>query len=167
MTVDRRNPHVRANLLRAILQTVDDTGPQQFLKVTGLAGQIIGEAVRSQHFGHSSNPPVGAEGLMLSMGGGHDRLHAHGFEHPKYRPTGLKPGDNTFYDANKNRVDLNATGVKITDSNGNIVQTMSGKIVVKPASGSLVYLGGDGTDGSYDFVSTVSGPSINVKAKKS
>lgn len=54
--------------------------------------------------------------------------------------------------------------VTLSDSNGNIVTLKAGKLTVNPGSG-MVYLGGDGTTGTYDFVSTVSGPSVNVKAR--
>ena len=157
MTIDRRNPSIRSDSLRASVSKVDDTGPQQLLELKGLQGQTIGEAVRIQHFGMTSNPPADAEGVVLSMGGGHDRALAVGIEDPKTRPTGLKTGATTLYDANKNRIDLNADGVAITAAGS--------KITVKPPSGGIVFLGGDGSTGTYDFVLTPSGPSINVKAR--
>lgn len=40
----------------------------------------------------------------------------------------------------------------------------SGNVQVKPGGG-MVFLGGTGSDGTYDFVVTLSGPSTNVKAK--
>lgn len=53
-----------------------------------------------------------------------------------------------------------------TDKSGSVVkQDGTGQISASPASGKIVYLGGDGTVGTYDFVATVSGPSINVKAR--
>lgn len=133
------------------------------MKLSGVDGQTFGQAVRSQHFGLTSVPPAGAEGLILALGGGLDRAWALGVEHPQHRPTGLTSGASTFYDANGNRVDLNSAGVTITDLSGNVVSTSASKITVKPAG--TVYLGGDGSTGSYDFVQTVSGPSINVKAR--
>jgi len=149
MTIDRRNPSIRSDSLRASVSKVDDTGPQQLLELKGLQGQTIGEAVRIQHFGMTSNPPADAEGVVLSMGGGHDRALAVGIEDPKTRPTGLKTGETTVYDANKNHINLK-----------------SDRIAVDPSSTSrIVYLGGDGTTGTYAFVQTVSGPSINVKAR--
>lgn len=59
-------------------------------------------------------------------------------------------------------------GWKIQDSAGNIIETNNSgdvAIYVKPVTGKNVYLGGDGVTGTYDFVETVSGPSINVKAR--
>jgi phage baseplate assembly protein V len=154
MTIDRRNPSIRSDSLRASVSKVDDTGPQQLLELKGLQGQTIGEAVRIQHFGMTSNPPADAEGVVLSMGGGHDRALAVGIEDPKTRPTGLATGEATLYDANKNRINLK-----------------SDRIAVDPSSTSrIVYLGGSGSESGavYEFVMLADGnPSINVKARKS
>jgi hypothetical protein len=58
-------------------------------------------------------------------------------------------------------------GVEIIDSMGNKIVTQAGTpaVYIEPASGGMLYLGGDGTEGSYAFVQTVSGPSTNVKAR--
>lgn len=148
MTIDRRNPSVRADSLRASVVKVDDTGPQQLLELNGLKGQTLGEVVRVQHFGMTSNPPADAEGVVLSMGGGHDRAMMVGGEDPKTRPTGLKTGEVTIYDANKNAIDLKAD-----------------RIAVDPGSTSrMVYLGGKGPpDGTYALLPG----SINVMVRVS
>jgi phage baseplate assembly protein V len=153
--------------LRVALQTVDDTGPQQLIKVTGLAGQVIGEAVRSQHFGSSSNPPLDAEGLLIGLGGGHDRAHVLSLESPSKRPTGLATGAHTVYDANGNKTEYSATGIKHTDKTGNVVEMKANAITVKPASASVtLYVGGDGATGSYAVLSTVAGPCMpNIKGR--
>lgn len=54
--------------------------------------------------------------------------------------------------------------VVIADKNGNIITLSSIGISLNPGS-NIVFLGGDGKSGSYAFVQTVSGPSVNVKAK--
>jgi hypothetical protein len=65
-------------------------------------------------------------------------------------------------------------GIEITSTSGSVtVKDKSGSFVVldgkgnvqvKPGGG-MVFLGGTGSDGSYDFVLTNSGPSVNTKAK--
>lgn len=56
--------------------------------------------------------------------------------------------------------------VALTDKGGSVIkQDGAGNISHKPASGKIVFLGGDGTTGTYAFIQTVSGPSINVKAR--
>jgi len=60
----------------------------------------------------------------------------------------------------------NDGSVTTTDKGGSIIkQDGTGNISHKPASGKFVFLGGDGVTGTYDFVTTASGPSINVKAR--
>jgi hypothetical protein len=58
-----------------------------------------------------------------------------------------------------------SNGITIADMNGNKVILTNGSIQVIPKSGSFVYLGGTGSDGTYDFVLTPSGPSINTKTR--
>ena len=91
---------------RAIVKQVDDSGPQQLVEMTGLTGQTFGETVRSQHFGLTSNPPPGSEGVGLHLGGGADRVHALGMEHPQYRPKNLPVGATRLYDKAGNYVDI-------------------------------------------------------------
>jgi len=55
--------------------------------------------------------------------------------------------------------------VEIHDVNGNVIRMQSDKVYIKPKAGNFIFLGGDGVTGSYDFVNTISGPSINTKAR--
>lgn len=170
MSQSHRNSGPGHNL-RSILQSVDDSGPQQLVKVTGLAGQTIGEAVRSQHFGLTSNPPMNAEGLALLIGGGMDRAHILGLEHPQYRPTNLPSGATRLYDQWGNHLDtrqsemrsqhttqiahqvgnvsvtLTTTGITLTAQN----ITLNGAVTI---NGSLDVEGGTVTDNGHDIGST-------------
>lgn len=67
----------------------------------------------------------------------------------------------------KQYVQFRSDGVTVNDVSGHQVSTSASKIIVAPkeGSGAIVYLGGDGVHGTYDFVMTVSGPSTNVKAR--
>ncbi len=67
----------------------------------------------------------------------------------------------------KQYVQFRSDGVTIMDVNGHQITTYPNRIEVAPkeGSGAILYLGGDGTHGTFDFVSTASGPSINVKAR--
>jgi phage gp45-like len=139
----------RSQLLRAILQTVDDSGPQQLMKLTGLTGQIIGEAVRSQHFGLSSVPPAGAEALMLALGGGHDRMHALGVEHPQKRPTNTPAGGTVLYDAYGDVCSIVQTSTRLVHSTKLTLQApvieLIGTVTLGGAAGSGVPAAKQGT----------------------
>lgn len=130
MMIGNRNSGA-GQLLRVLLQAVDDSGPQQLVKVTGLAGQTLGEAVRAQHFGFSSNPPAGGEGLATLIGGGMDRAHVLGLEHPQYRPTNLPSG-----------------GVIVYDYEGNLVKVVHGNLLIK--HGTKIVLQGAGNSLTID-----------------
>jgi len=120
--------------LRVILSSLDDSGPQQLVQVTGLAGQTIGDAVRSQHYGFSSYPPAGAEGLALLLGGGMDRAHALGMEHPQYRPKNLPMGGSIHYDNAGNYVKI--VGAALTINHGTkIVLQVGGNSLTIDAAG--------------------------------
>ena len=132
--------HHRSQLLRALLTTVDDSGPQQFVAVTGLTGQTIGQAVRSQHFGLTSVPPAGAEGLMLALGGGHDRHHALGLEHPKYRPINTPSGGTVLYDAYGDAVSIVQANLKIVHGSQIVLQVGGCSLTI--TSSGFAYAGG-------------------------
>lgn len=51
------------------------------------------------------------------------------------------------------------------DSGSEVQLDTSGNASVKPGGSALVYLGGTPGSGTFDFVLTPSGPSVNVKAK--
>jgi hypothetical protein len=61
---------------------------------------------------------------------------------------------------------FSSSGVTIADMFGNVITLSSIGIALNPDNlTNIVYLGGDGMTGTYAFVQTVSGPSINVKAR--
>ena len=156
------------SLRRATVQKTDDSGTQQILKkMTGLKTETFEDVYRPQMHGFSSHAPRSSEGMFLALGGRSDRLLALGFEHKDARPRNLPEGNATLYDDKGNVVwAKGSNGVSLNAKTGVVeVRSQDNKVTVKPGDGQIVYLGGDGTDGSYDFVSTVSGPSINVKAR--
>jgi phage gp45-like len=156
------------HLRRATVLQTDDSGTQQILKkLRGLASERPENVYRPQPHGLSSVPPEGAEGLLLSLGGRGDRMLALGFEHKDYRPRNLPAGNATLYDDKGNVIwTKGGGGIAVAAKSGVVeVSSKDNKVFVKPAEGQMVYLGGDGTDGVYDFVMTESGPSINVKAR--
>ena len=64
-----------------------------------------------------------------------------------------------------NSIVTGSSGVTITDKFGNVVSMASGKVAVSPGGGGIVYLGGDGSTGSYSPVTTTAGPSTTVQAR--
>ncbi|WP_316224642.1 MULTISPECIES: phage baseplate assembly protein [unclassified Bradyrhizobium] len=156
------------SLRRATVQKIDDSGTQQILKkMTGLKTEIFEDVYRPQPHGFSSHPPSGSEGLYLALGGRSDRLLGLGFEHKDFRYRNLPEGQAVLYDHKGNVVLMQSDkGVRVAAKKGVVeVSAQDSKVFVKPGAGQMVFLGGDGEDGSYGFVETDVGTSINVKAK--
>jgi phage gp45-like len=148
-----------ATLRRASVQKVDDSGVQQLVNLIGLASDQPQKVVRVLPHGFSSNPPLQAEGIFKSLGGRSDRGMFIGGEHPQYRQKNVTSGAAVLYDQSGNIIYANM-------QNGIQISAKTGQITVKPASGKMLFLGGDGSDGSYDFVATCNGScSSNVKVK--
>ena len=68
-----------------------------------------------------------------------------------------------LHDVNGNVIQTTASGIEITDKNGNVINMTAASVYIKPSS--VLYLGGDGISGSYDWVQTSSGPSTTAKAR--
>lgn len=157
--VEEGRDAVLATLRRATVEKIDDSGSQQILKkMRGLASERPEDIYRAQPHGFTSHPPAGSEGLYLSLGGRSDRIIALGFEHKDKRIKNLPQGGATLYDSEGNVIYAKV-------GNGIAIDAKKGKVYVKPEPGKFVFLGGDGETGTYEFVMTEGGPSINVKAR--
>lgn len=168
---DQYGDSVNGQLVRVRLTSVDDSGQQQIVTGEGIDGQVIGEAVRLQHFGATSVPPAGAEGLMLTSGGRHDRAHFLGLEHPDYKPVNLPGGAKAIYDAGGNIIKLIGADGAVFDFTGHNwtvkfkggLFTTDGKDFYFDAPGANINLGGKQGD-NFSPVVTVAGPAKNVFA---
>jgi phage gp45-like len=155
---------IRSMLRRARILKVDDSGADpaadgdQIVDLAVLAGEKPTKIVRVQPFGIGSNPPVDSHGIVVALGGRSDRAMYFDGGHKDYREKDLPTGTAVLFDDKGNVVFVKGT-------NGIAIHAKQGKVYVKPADGEFVFLGGDGSDGVYALVSTVSGPAINVKAK--
>jgi len=71
--------------------------PIQLAQVAGLADELLQNVELMQHYGYTSNPPVGSECIVLPLGG----RTGHGIvivtEHGTYRLKNLKPGEVALY----------------------------------------------------------------------
>ncbi|MCB6182307.1 phage baseplate assembly protein [Leeia sp. TBRC 13508] len=70
---------------RVLLTGVDTSRPIILVQADGLAGEQLQAAEYFQHYGYTSNPPAGSQGVVLPIGG----KTAHGImiatEHGSYR----------------------------------------------------------------------------------
>lgn len=148
----------RAMLRRAQLVGLDDSGSQQLLDLTGLKSDAPRKVPRVGQFGFASSPPAGAQFVLMALGGGGSRMVAIGGEHPSLRQANLPAGTSCLYDSSGNVIFAKA-------ASGIVVKSKEGTITVQAADGQNIFLGGDGTDGTYEQVKTVTGVALNVMAK--
>lgn len=144
---------IRNMLRRVTLVEVDDSGPQQKMVVRGLAGEELRGVVRVQPYGFTSNPPAGAEGLLVALGGRSDRAMLLGVEHPDFRQKSLGEKSTALYDAA-----------------GNIVSIVQGNIRIKHASSISIEAGPttitiDGSGMTVTGPVQFNGPSVRHNSK--
>lgn len=137
------------SLRRVSSVEIDDSGTQQRVRATGLAGEEFDNVVRAQSFGVSSSPPRGSEGVLLEQGGRSDRAHILGLEHPDHRPRNVELGGTVLYDANGQAVSLVKNNLRIVG--GGTVTISAPKIVLD----GTVYLGGVDADKPASMLGTV------------
>lgn len=128
---------LRSVILRGIVRVVDDSAPLQIMQVQGLASAISANIEHLQPFGFSSNPPLGAEVLTLSIGAAPGHLVSVLATDRRYRIRNLASGeailfnqwgdyiklhaDHTIEVFSQNQVTVNATNnVNVTAPNVNV-----------------------------------------------
>ena len=87
----------RSAMSNVTLNLGDDSQPVQYHQTTGHIGEVRNKVVRVQQPGHSSMPLPGAKGVALYPGGHRGAGIIVAVDDPRYRPTGLKPGEALFY----------------------------------------------------------------------
>lgn len=131
---------VRDMLRRGTLEEVDDSGSLQMLKMRGLASDKPRRVTRLQSFGLTSNPPAGANAVLLALGGRSDRLLALGLEHKDHRPTGIPGGGTALYDASGQIIKM--TGDEKTVIEVGTLTIIADQVVIESGDINLGGLGG-------------------------
>jgi phage gp45-like len=86
---------------RAVIQGIKDDGKIQKLQLTVMADEVLDGVDRIQEFGFSSTPPVGAQAVLLSLGGNRDHCVVIATEHGPARPQGIAAGESAVYSVGK------------------------------------------------------------------
>jgi len=90
----------------------DGSGDHLTGTFAGLKGQQPEDVVLAHNFGFASAPMAGSSALLLRLGGG-DSFHAIGFDDPRHRPKGLKPGEVVLYDASEQAISLVQKNIRV------------------------------------------------------
>lgn len=112
---------VRGMISRAVVSLVNDSFKMQALQVTLMAGQTPDEVEHFQHYGYTSVPHAGAEGIALAIGGSTGHTVVINVDDRRYRVKGLRAGEVALYDDLGHMVHLTRDGIVI-DGAGQLVK---------------------------------------------
>jgi len=102
---------------RGIVKLVNDAGGFQELQIALLADEVSDKIPRVQNYGFTSNPQPGAQAVIACLGGNRNKAIAIAVDDPRYRPTGLQPGEAEMY---------TDEGDYIKFARGRIIQVVAG-----------------------------------------
>lgn len=104
---------VRGMIGRAIVNLVNDAAKMQSLQATIFAEQTPDDLEHFQHYGYTSVPLPGAEGIALALGGSTGNTVVINVDDRRYRLKGLKDGEVALYDDLGHKVHLTRDGIVI------------------------------------------------------
>lgn len=108
---------LRGMVSRAVVGLVMDGAKLQGLQVTILADQSADEVEHFQHYGFTSVPLPGAEGIALAVGGSRAHTVVINVDDRRYRLKSLRPGEVAIYDDLDKAVHLTRDGM-VLDGGG-------------------------------------------------
>ena len=97
---------------RAVVRLVSDDASRQQLQAEILEGELRDNVERAQDYGFTSNPHVGADAIVLCLGGSREQAVAIVVDDRRYRLK-LQPGEVALYDDMGNAVKLLRDMVKV------------------------------------------------------
>lgn len=112
-SIQRVALRARLAIGRAVIGLVNDAAKLQAVQVQLRAGQVRDGAEHFQHYGFTSVPFPGAEGIGLAVGGSTDHLVVINIDDRRYRLKGLQSGEVALYDDQGQSILLGRNG-KIT-----------------------------------------------------
>ncbi len=101
---------VRMLATRVTITAVDDSRRIQTVQVSGLEGEDLPDVQRLQQFGFSANPPIGATGLVICIGGSRTNPVVISAEDGSTRVLNLEPGEACVYNAFGDFIRLKTSG---------------------------------------------------------
>lgn len=121
---DRLMARLRGMVSRAVVSLVNDSLKMQGLQVTLMADQTPDDAEHFQHYGFTSVPLAGSEGIALAIGGSTGHTVVINVDDRRYRIKGLPGGEVCLYDDIGHKVHLTRDGIVI-DGAGHLVKLVN------------------------------------------
>lgn len=114
---------------RAIVSLIDDTKNMQIVQLSLMKDEIKDRVERVQNYGFTSRPRIGAEAVVLFIGGNRDQGLVIAADDSRYRIKNLPEGGVAMYDWRGNVV-------KMTQADGILIEAPEQKVQIK-ASGDI------------------------------
>jgi phage baseplate assembly protein V len=119
--VARLAGRVRLSIGRAMLGLVNDAAKLQAVQVTLRADEVRANAEHFQHYGFTSVPLPGAEGIGLAVGGSTDHMVVINIDDRRYRLKALAEGEVALYDDQGQKIHFTRDGIVIDGAGKGIV----------------------------------------------
>lgn len=153
---------------RCVLKVVDDSKLLQEVQLRALAGETLGGVEHFQHYGFTSVPFPGCEGVIVCAGGSRDHALLIATGDRRYRLTGLAEGEVALHDDQGQFVHLKRDSI---DVKANTVVNIEGTAeinltaVLVTVTGDLAVTGSITADGDIQDL-FASGPSDTMEASR-
>lgn len=125
---------IRLMLSRIVLALVDDARKMQAVQLEAQAAVGRDKAEHFQHYGFTSVPFPGAEGIGLAIGGSSNHTVVINVDDRRYRLKGLEGGEMAIYDDQGQRVHLKRSGIVINGAGLPIVIEDTPTITMKAST---------------------------------
>ena len=133
--LNRLANRVRLTVGRALLAAVNDASKLQATQVQLLEGETRSDVEHFQHYGFTSVPFAGAEGVALAVGGSRDHVVLVNVDDRRYRVKSLANGEVCVYTDEDGGTGLH----RIHFKRGNVIEMHAGtsSLVMTPTSITL------------------------------
>jgi len=144
---------IKSIFSRSLIESVDDDGEIQIVKVSGIANEVKPDIERIQDYGLTSNPPVGGESVVLYFGGDRSDGVVIKTDSGEHRITSLNSGEVCLYSQHGQQILLNEDGeIVATNDNGSIKMLDTGVVLVGTGTGFVAL--SEVIDGYFGIIDT-------------
>ncbi len=129
---------------RGVMLAVTDSEKIQLVQLSLLEGETKDKVESFAHFGFTSNPPIGSDCIMLSVGGNREHGIIIGTEHRDFRLKDLASGDSAIYNKNNKYIWLKGDDIEIAlsklkiENDSNELMAVLSEWMEKVISGKVV-----------------------------
>jgi phage baseplate assembly protein V len=111
--IDRLYRRMMMVIGRAIITAANESGGLETLQIQLGKDEIRDNTPRFAEYGFASVPLSGARAIAIFMGGDRSNGAVIATDDPRYRPTGMQPGESAHYDDLGQMIHISRTGIII------------------------------------------------------